>query len=89
MDLLFLHGRAATGKLTTARELESLVGYPVFHNHVLVDMLTSMFPFGSEAFVRLREQFWLAVFRETAAADRSIIFGAPWKPAAETFGSCN
>src|ERR1700722_14767574 len=74
MDLVFLHGGAATGKLTTARALEQLLGYPVFHNHLVVDMLLPMFPFGSEPFVRLREQFWLAVFEDTAVAQRSITF---------------
>jgi chloramphenicol 3-O-phosphotransferase len=74
MDLVFLHGRAASGKLTTARALEQLVGYPVFHNHLVVDLLTPLFQFGSDAFVRLREQFWMAVFREAATADRSVSF---------------
>jgi hypothetical protein len=74
MDIVFLHGRAASGKLTTARALEELLGYPVFHNHLVVDLLTPFFPFGSDAFVRLREQFWMAVFREAAARDRSITF---------------
>jgi hypothetical protein len=74
MDLVFLHGGAASGKLTTARALEQLMGYPVFHNHLVVDMLLPMFPFGSEPFVRLREQFWLAVFQDAAIAQRSITF---------------
>jgi hypothetical protein len=74
VDLVFLHGPPAAGKLTTARELERLVGLPVFHNHLVVDLLTGLFPFGSEAFVRLREQFWLAVFTEAAGVGRSLTF---------------
>lgn len=74
MDLVFLHGRPASGKLTTARALHKLLGYPVFHNHLVVDLLTPFFPFGSAPFVRLREQFWMAVFNEAAACDRSITF---------------
>lgn len=74
MDLVFLHGGAASGKLTTARALEELLGYPVFHNHLVVDMLLPIFPFGSGPFVRLREEFWMGVFREAAAAGRSITF---------------
>jgi hypothetical protein len=74
MDLVFLHGGAASGKLTTARALGQLLGYPVFHNHLVVDMLLPMFPFGSEPFVRLREQFWLAVFEDATVAQRSITF---------------
>lgn len=74
VHLVFLHGRAAAGKLTTARRLADLIGYPVFHNHLVVDLLTPVFPFGSEPFVLLREQFWLAVFTEAARHDRSLIF---------------
>lgn len=74
MHLVFLHGRAAAGKLTTARRLSDLVGYPVFHNHLVVDLLTTVFPFGSEPFVQLREQFWLSVFTEAARHGRSLIF---------------
>ena len=74
MDLLFLHGGAAAGKLTTARALHARLGWPVFHNHLVVDLLTEVFLFGSPGFVRLREQMWLGVFAEAAAADRSLLF---------------
>jgi hypothetical protein len=74
MHLIFLHGTAASGKLTTARALEALVGYPVFHNHLVVDALTTVFPFGSEPFVRLREDFWLQVFADAARSARSLTF---------------
>ena len=74
MDLVFLHGPAASGKLTTAEVLWERLGFPVFHNHLVVDLLTTVFPFGSEPFVRLREQFWTAVFADAAHADRSLVF---------------
>jgi chloramphenicol 3-O-phosphotransferase len=74
MNLVFLHGTAASGKLTTARALEALVGYPVFHNHLVVDALTTVFPFGSEPFVRLREEIWLEVFTAAARSGRSLTF---------------
>lgn len=74
MELIFLHGTAAAGKLTTARALEVLLGYPVFHNHLVVDALTTVFPFGSEPFVRLREEFWLQVFADAARTARSLTF---------------
>lgn len=74
MNLVFLHGAAASGKLTTARALEGRLGYPVFHNHLTVNMLTTVFPFGSEPFVRLREQIWLAVITDATRSGRSVIF---------------
>lgn len=74
MRLVFLHGPAAAGKLTTARALSELVGLPVFHNHLVVNALTALFPFGSPEFVRLRELFWMETFRAAAESGRSLIF---------------
>lgn len=74
MDLIFIHGPAAAGKLTIGRELAGRLGYPLFHNHLIVDAVGAVFPFGSEPFVRLRQDFWLTVFEEAARAGRSVIF---------------
>ncbi len=64
MRLVFIYGMPATGKLTVAQELEKRTGYPVFHNHLVVDLLLSLFEFGGEPFVELREQIWLSVFEQ-------------------------
>lgn len=74
MKLIFIYGPPAAGKLTIARELGRLIGWPVFHNHLVVDAVMSVFPFGSDQFIRLREKLWLDVIREAVAADRSLIF---------------
>jgi chloramphenicol 3-O-phosphotransferase len=74
MKLIFLHGAPAVGKLSVARELAMLTGFRLFHNHLTVDLVGSLFPFGSEPFVNLREQIWLAAFREAARNDVSLIF---------------
>ena len=74
MDLVVIYGPPASGKLTIANELAGLTGYKVFHNHLAVDLASSVFEFGSPAFVRIREYTWMEVFREAALADRSLIF---------------
>lgn len=74
MQLIFLHGAPAVGKLTVARELAKLIGYKVFHNHLTVDLASSVFPFGTEPFIQLREEIWLATFRQAAQNDTSLIF---------------
>jgi cytidylate kinase len=74
MRLIFVHGPAASGKLTVARALSARTGIGLFHNHLVVDALLAAFDFGSEPFMRLREEFWLAVFSESAKAGRSLIF---------------
>jgi hypothetical protein len=74
MKLVFLHGPPAVGKLTVARELARLSGFNLFHNHLTVDLVTSLFPFGSEPFIDLREQIWLSAFAEAARQGLSFIF---------------
>lgn len=86
MDLVFLFGPAAVGKLTVGRELAKLTGYRLFHNHLVVDAVGAVFEFGSEPFVRLREEIWLSVFREAAASGISVIFTfAPERTVTESF----
>ena len=62
MQLVFLYGMPATGKLTVGRELAAITGFKLFHNHLVVDLLQSLFEFGSAPFVELREEMWLSVF---------------------------
>ncbi len=69
-----MYGPPASGKLTVANELAELTGYKVFHNHLAADIASSVFEFGSPAFVRIREFTWMEVFRVAALADRSLIF---------------
>ena len=86
MDLIFLHGPAAVGKLTVARELADMTGFRLFHNHLIVDALTAVFDFGTEPFITLREQIWIAVFREAAQRNVSLIFTfAPERTVSSSF----
>ena len=66
MQLVFIYGPAAAGKLTVARRLGEATGFPVFHNHLVVDMLQAVFGFGSAPFVQLREEVWLRVMEQAA-----------------------
>jgi malonyl-CoA O-methyltransferase len=64
MKLIFLCGLPGVGKLTVARELEKLTRFKLFHNHLTVDLVWSLFEFGSEPFVKMREAIWLQLFAE-------------------------
>ncbi|MEX0748746.1 MAG: AAA family ATPase [Candidatus Saccharimonadales bacterium] len=44
MNLIFIYGPPASGKLTVAKELSKLTGYPVFHNHLTRDLVRSLYP---------------------------------------------
>ncbi len=47
------------GKLTVGSELKKMTGFPLFHNHLTVDLTESLFEFGSAPFIALREKIWL------------------------------
>lgn len=75
MKLIFIYGPPATGKLTVATELAKITDLKVFHNHLTVDLLTSLFEFGKGDFFKLSRMFRLQMF-ETAAKEKlpGIIF---------------
>jgi len=69
MKLVLIYGRPAVGKLTVSRALAEKTGAPLFHNHLTVNLVLSVYGFGTPGFVELREKIWTAVFRR-AMADR-------------------
>jgi hypothetical protein len=83
VKLIFIHGPAASGKLTVGRELSALTGIALFHNHLVVDALLERFSFGDPEFVRLREAMWMTVFETSAKAGRSLIFTFAPEPTVE------
>lgn len=75
VKLVFIHGPAAVGKLTVARRLGEMTGLPVFHNHLVVDMLLTLWDFGAPPFIELREAIWLEVMGRAAQEQLSgLIF---------------
>jgi hypothetical protein len=74
VKLLFIYGPPAAGKYTIARQVADLTGLPLFHNHLVVDAVMSVFPFGTPSFVALRDEFWLQVIGSAAREGRSLIF---------------
>jgi len=67
VKLIFLHGLPGVGKLTVARELAKLTNFKLFHNHLAVDLVTSLFEFGSPEFIELREKIWHEVFTQAVS----------------------
>jgi hypothetical protein len=62
-DIVILSGLPGVGKLTVAG-LSPLRGYRVFHNHLVFDAVEALLPFGSAAFLELRERLWLDLPRQ-------------------------
>jgi AAA domain len=66
MRVVVLYGPPGVGKLTVGTELSELTGFKLFHNHLTVNLVTSVFPPGSEAWNRLAARIRLDVFAEAA-----------------------
>lgn len=62
MELVFIYGLPAVGKLTVAEKLSCITGCPLFHNHHVVDLAVAIFPFGSDAFTQLSSELRLRTF---------------------------
>lgn len=75
MRLLFLHGPAAAGKFTVARELAARTGFALYHNHLVVDEVLQRHAFGTPEFVAERDRLWRAYFHEhPGSAQPDVIF---------------
>ncbi|MFP5077012.1 hypothetical protein ACLE20_06860 [Rhizobium sp. YIM 134829] len=74
MKLVFIYGPVASGKLTIAKIVAEKSGFALFHNHLIVDAVLAVLPFGSPEFVGLREQFWIDTIAAAARTGRSLIF---------------
>lgn len=67
--VVFIVGPPAVGKMTVGRELSLLTGLPLFHNHLSIEVVLPVFPFGSEPFNRLVSEFRSRIFEEVARSD--------------------
>ena len=72
--LVYIYGPPASGKLTIAGRLSELTGMPLFHNHLTVNALRPVFPFGSPPFSEALRKVRHAVFDVAACAGISLIF---------------
>lgn len=75
MKLIFIYGPPGVGKLTVAKLLAVKTHYKLFHNHLTVDLISSIFPFGSKPFEDLSQQFRFTIFKKAVKANiEGLIF---------------
>ncbi len=66
MKLIVLYVPPAAGKYTIAKEVAEKTGYKLFHNHLTIDLLKSVFTFGTPDFFRLSQKIRLDIFEQAA-----------------------
>ncbi|HCP09011.1 MAG TPA: hypothetical protein DIT25_04405 [Candidatus Moranbacteria bacterium] len=81
MQLVFIYGSPAVGKLTVAEELTRKTDFKLFHNHRSVDLVKSVFDWGTEEFSHLNRKIRLDVFEMAAKKGISgIVFTYCFRP---------
>jgi hypothetical protein len=71
--LVYILGPAAVGKMTVGQRLAELTGFKLLYNHMVVDLVTAFFPFGSPPFHALARPMTLQLIEACAANDVSLI----------------
>src|SRR5207244_10734193 len=66
MKLVFIYGPPASGKLTVVTELAKLTGFKLFHHHVSIQFVQSIFEFGTKTFRRLTGKYRLEMLEAAA-----------------------
>ncbi len=66
MKLVFIYGPPAVGKLTVAQGLATLTGFRLFHNHLTVDLVTSIFERGMPSYGEMVWRIRFAILEEAA-----------------------
>jgi hypothetical protein len=69
-SLVFIFGPAAVGKMTVGQALQKLTGFRLLYNHLVVDLVTEFFDFGTPGFQRLARPFTLQIIE--ACADQGV-----------------
>lgn len=75
MNLIVIYGAPAVGKLTVGKELIKKTGYKLLHLHLIADLASSLFEFGSPIYHEITQSVRLLML-ETAARENldGIVF---------------
>ena len=79
MHFVLVFGPPAVGKMTVGHELAKLTGYKLFHNHMTVEPVLDIFPFGSPPFGRLVGEFRRRIIEEAVQVGLpGLVFTLVW-----------
>jgi len=74
MNLIFIYGPPAVGKLTVAKELSKITGYRIFHNHLTQDLAGEIYPEFNSVRLDLVNSIRLDVFDYASKNNTDLIF---------------
>lgn len=80
MRFVFIFGPQAVGKMTVGEELARQTGMKLFHNHMSIEMVNPIFPYGTPEGKHLVKVIRRAVFETALESDQleGLIFTYVW-----------
>ena len=79
VDFIIICGPPASGKMTVGQELNKLTGYPLFYNHLSLELVNQFFDFGTPHFRSLDKKIRFDIFEEVANSELpGLIFTLVW-----------
>jgi hypothetical protein len=82
-QLVFLYGPPAVGKLTVAEELARRRPFRVLHNHVTIDAVLTVLPFGTNAFWHVVGRFRRDLVNAAAREGIDLVYTYVFAPGDE------
>ena len=71
MSLVIIFGPQAVGKMTVGHELEKITDLKLFHNHMTIELVVSLFEYETPEAQRLIRLFRDEIFKTFASSDQA------------------
>jgi len=79
MELIFIFGPPAVGKMAVGMALEKKTDLKLFHNHMSIEFVQPFFNYSTETGMKLVEEFRRRIFEEVAVSDlKGLIYTFVW-----------
>jgi predicted kinase len=72
-DFVFIYGPPAAGKYTIAKALADQLKWPLFHNHVVIDCVSSLLKRGEPGFLEACADVRVALMQHALSAGKSMV----------------
>jgi len=79
MDFIVITGPQAVGKMAVGKAISEKTGLRLFHNHMTIELVISLFPYNSQEGQTLIKDFRQSIFEKMASSDQAgMIFTYVW-----------
>ncbi|UJG41591.1 MAG: AAA family ATPase [Candidatus Heimdallarchaeum aukensis] len=79
MHFVIIFGPPAVGKMSVGKELANITGFKLFHNHMSIELVLTLFDYGTPEFKQLNSSIRRLIFETVSSSNLSgFIFTFVW-----------